>query len=337
MSRPQTKPIFVAPVSGGYFPNQVAILRQLFILKIFPEIMLGASGGAVSSYIALASDFEPQKLLLVCNEISSSTFIKRWIPSPLPSEAFGFFAGAIYNSSRGGIELLQRHLTPITSVGTEIWVSSFNKGENKTRLFCNRGRYTTIVDESKLNLKRYQMMEPGYADGDIEYIGSFTIASASIPGIVPSQLIDENNYVDGGIHYASPLTPMSDIFDKEFRCIYINCINIEGTKGIDKDVNCIHNTKWSITNLINGSINNDRNKGISILELLAVKKGKKVKVETYHVSSLADKYKTYLSDFFIEVYPKENVELNLFKFNGEDVVNLIEQQKGDLHVRAWYI
>ena len=53
-------------------------------------------------------------------------------------------------------------------------------------------------------------MPLNFLSGDMNEIGKSIIASASIPFIFDSQTIGNNEYYDGGVMYASPLTPLQD-------------------------------------------------------------------------------------------------------------------------------
>ena len=75
-------------------------------------------------------------------------------------------------------------------------------------------------------------MEPYFSSGNIESIANSTIASASIPTVVPPQIIDGEYYVDGGVGGAPPLTIMQESIlhlskKKSLHLIYINSFDLD--------------------------------------------------------------------------------------------------------------
>lgn len=330
--------VFVCPISGGFFPSQVAIYKHMCNYGVIPEVALSSSGGTIATYVAIASDFNPFKIMLVCEDITPSTLMTNWLPKPLPSEVFGFFIGSIFNSSSEGPKLLEKYINVINLEKVEVWTGTYNQSKSKTRLFCNKSEGKTIINPDIFDYTVYQMMEPGYGDLDIEKISKFVMASASIPSLVAPQIIDNDKYVDGGINYASPLSPMNNMFDENINCIYINSFNIEEDTSLNQEVNCLRKTRWAIDGLTSGTVINDRNLGISILEKISIKKNIPIKMEEY---KLDDTFKSrlsgYKSDYFIELYPLKSAKLNMINFTSEQLRTMINEQYKMIYVRAWYL
>jgi predicted acylesterase/phospholipase RssA len=196
--------ITISPVSGGYFPAQVAAMLLMSEAGYEPKILGGSSGGNVAVYICHLGDFENDRVEKVLMEMNSRMFVRSWYESPLPSELMGFFKGSIYNMGDGGQAFLENFSNSKRIQNREIWTGTFNSTHGKAQFFCNRSHKTAILDNRCVDNKMLQCLDPIYCDGDIEIIAKVISASASIPALVPNQDINGETYEDGGLYYASP-------------------------------------------------------------------------------------------------------------------------------------
>ena len=96
--------IYCIPSSGGRFACQLGLLSEVCGILDKPCTILATSGGNLSSYILLASDYSANGILRVCNYISSKLFSMTWWPKNLnflPSFIIGFTRGSIYKAGSG--------------------------------------------------------------------------------------------------------------------------------------------------------------------------------------------------------------------------------------------
>lgn len=212
--------IFVFPVSGGAFPVQLGLLAELTANQnIIPDLALGSSGGNVAAYICHACQWKGSGSTMteIVKPINSEMFVTSWWPKGLrfmPSWMIGYFKGSVYSSGTGATELFQKMFTKESICSTEIWTGTLNKVTGKGQFFCNRRQADSILkpsrDDTYASLFSRDCMPLTYMNADIELISKVTIASASIPVLVPEQIINNQVYVDGGTLFASPLTALQD-------------------------------------------------------------------------------------------------------------------------------
>jgi len=218
--------VYVLPVSGGWFPMQLMLLGQVYQARLLnaggrfksteeytPDICCAASGGNIATYIAMAGDWSDAGISRVSSNIHSEMFCRNWWPSYmtfLPTWILGIFAGALFRTGYGANMLLDKIFTPSTIQKTEIWTGTFNQSTRTCELFCNKKPGETYVWPLTYNRFLYRSMPLNFLRGNMMEIGKAIMASASIPFIFNSQTIGNHEYADGGIMYASPLTPLQD-------------------------------------------------------------------------------------------------------------------------------
>ena len=218
--------VYVLPVSGGWFPMQLMLLGQVYQARLLnaggrfksaqeytPDICCAASGGNIATYIAMAGDWSDAGISRVSSNIHSEMFCRNWWPGYmtfLPTWVLGIFAGALFRTGYGANMLLDKIFTPSTIQKTEIWTGTFNQSTRTCELFCNKKPGETYVWPLTYNRFLYRSMPLNFLRGNMMEIGKAIMASASIPFIFNSQTIGNHEYADGGIMYASPLTPLQD-------------------------------------------------------------------------------------------------------------------------------
>ena len=218
--------VYVLPVSGGWFPMQLMLLGQVYQARLLnaggrfksaeeytPDICCAASGGNIATYIAMAGDWSDAGIRRVSSNIHSEMFCRNWWPGYmtfLPTWILGIFAGALFRTGYGANMLLDKIFTPSTIQKTEIWTGTFNQSTRTCELFCNKKPGETYVWPLTYNRFLYRSMPLNFLRGNMSEIGKAIMASASIPFIFNSQTIGHHEYADGGIMYASPLTPLQD-------------------------------------------------------------------------------------------------------------------------------
>lgn len=203
--------LFVLPVSGGAFPNQIALMAELASVGVRPDLVVGSSGGNVAGYIGLAADWSPYAMERISALLNSKLFARSWWPWPLsgiPSVLAGYFLGTVYRAGEGALELFRSIFTPQTIGGTEIWTGTLNRTTRRPQFFCNRRREESCLDPKTFDPRLLNCMPLTFLNEDIEKISKVCLASASIPILVPEQIIDNHYHTDGGTAFASPLTAL---------------------------------------------------------------------------------------------------------------------------------
>jgi len=337
--------VLVLPISGGGFTAQLSAIQLLSRREIEYDIVLAASGGNVAAYIAMAADWKENGIERISQMVSSEMFTSRWLPPPLPSTLYGFFCGSIYNKGCGCEDIFNEIYSGISIKNTEIWTGTFNSTQSRPCFFCNKSKDESILNRKKMNLGIIECMNPIYLDGDINVIAKATMASASIPTYVPPVNIEGENYSDGGLYFASPLTVMQDAIcersektDSKLHIIYITGRDISEctTKGNDGNlITCGWN---SVAEMIRGHLLCER---LSAFEML-----RKDKPHFVAFPATEDNLKEYIritkdrslcSRSVIEIYPIVSNEINIGSFDAYDVSKSMEKARKNMGCRLWWV
>lgn len=228
--------VYVLPVSGNYFPVQLALLSALstaLTLSRFkqpppfssirlekPDIAMGSSGGNICAYLGLACDWDRTKMLSRLDIFRSEAFLME--PNMLlPSFVLIPFSKSLYLNGYGFEPTFKAIFTPASicsPTSTEIWTGTYHRKSGQQRLFVNRTLETAIltpfefstVSPGEKPLFLGTNIDPIYAAGDRVLLAKATLASASIPWLVKPILINGEQYSDGGEAFASPFTSLAD-------------------------------------------------------------------------------------------------------------------------------
>lgn len=207
--------LLVAPVSGGYFISQVAIIATLLEARGGQQfdINCGASGGNIACYIASLFDKTSESMEKITYSLNSDMFLDNWWATNLefiPSMVIGIFkSGGIYKPGYGS-ELFVKHIftTKIINASStpEIWSLAFNLKDYLSELFCSKGKDKSILSKY---ITEEMLLEAGcqkttYCDGDLDLITSVITASAALPPLRPPVLINKVKFTDGGVSRSSP-------------------------------------------------------------------------------------------------------------------------------------
>lgn len=335
--------LIVLPVSGGGFTVQLAIIQHLCEVKIVPNVILSSSGGNVAAYVASAADWKWSGIERIASKLSQNLFIKPWSNISLLSLAIGYFKGNVYDKGKGIYDFLSQYFNEFNISKYEIWTGTYNKNKQKARLFCNVSSKRTAFDISCIDYELTQSMEPVFADGNIELIIQAGIASISIPSIVPPQKIFNEEYVDGGVANASPLTIMQEPIlkylrdtDDSLHIIYINSVDLSSPK-IDPIHNVIDNWKQTTHDLIRFQTVFDRLIGYEILRCQSGNIYKREFNCNYENLKKVKELYSYIRYSMLEIYPKDNFDVNITKFNGDDVLCCIHKAYSNCSCRLWFV
>jgi len=329
--------IAVLPISGPMFAAQIGIGIELTSCGWDPSIMLTASGGGIAGHIFNASDCNPNKIFETSGLLSSDLFCRKWFPY---GSFYGYYhgytkEGCLFNSGRGVSELLRSVYSPDLIGKREIWSLTYNDTRKKAQLFCNRSssqiRGINVVPEQDI----YQIDKHYYCDEDIDLIAKVVIASASVPGLVPPQIIDDCSYQDGGLSCASPMSLMADVFNQyeKLHITYVNCSDInEETQGkpiiktLPMEMNEARKTVLRHVTI------HDRAACYNLINR-PTKECFDLTEENYRYVQHVQKSKKRT---LLEVYTTETTGVNIVNFTGSDLQNYLLKNKGSYLCRFWH-
>jgi len=339
--------VWILPISGGYFPNQIAIVKQFLNKKYKPDIMLATSGGNLTAYLTLISGFNASKIDFFAHQLRSQMFLKPWSMVYPLSMVMGYYNGSLYSSGIGVEEFMTDYLTKNNVFDCEIWTGTVNKKKNKPQLFCN-------LSEKDSKLSKYfcrqqndeTCLTPIHADGDIAKIIKYSKASAAIPGYVPPIIIDDEEYVDGGHYSPSPIQLLNNILinyvkdeDSKLHMIYIHSENdekykIKTTTILDDWLSFLNS---NISNQCRGDCNCAKNI-LSTFDLNNIKfcQGNITKEDDrfYHEY---DKIKANHMYTLLKLYPLVDTGLSINNFNGDDVRKIIDSTFDNVGYCLYYV
>lgn len=332
--------ILVLPVSGGYFVSQCAAIQRLCETYYKPDVCMASSGGNVSAYIAAAAEWQYPCIKRVAEDLNNGIFSKPWFPISFISSICGFFKGQMFNHGSGVEGFFREYFNESNVKNSEIWTGAYNDDLDKISLFCNRGPEDSVFSRLDFDETLTQTLPPVYADGDIALISKASLASASIPTVVPPTIIDGHNYVDGAIFSASPLGIMQASLMKKVRknkknlhITYLNCMNLSEPENLTS-INILQNSRRTIKKAIRCQITADRLTAHNCISHFG-----DVDYQEYPIDQITDvqqqRYQYQAS--LLEIYPTDCKEIDITNFTGKEVIESIDQNYSKLACRLWYV
>lgn len=323
--------LLVLPISGGGFVAQLALIKHMCIANIIPDVSLASSGGNVSAYIAAAGDWKWASIERISGDLNKSLLSTQWSAIGCLSLVIGYYKGNIYSNGTGIKDFFDKYFTTDTVKKYEIWTGSYNKTKQKIQMFCNRGKYESIINTDDLDHNLTQTLEPVFADGDIDLISKATLGSASVPTLVPGERIGDDEYIDGGVGGASPMIYMKQPILKhlnekkdDLHIIYANSLDVEKTSLINQR-NFMDNLKGITNNITTSQKIMDRLCCYDIL-LNANKTIIKKNFPCNHINlTIYKNIILYSSMSMLEIYPDETHDVNIMTFEGENVKKSIKK------------
>ena len=343
--------IYVAPVSGGSFPIQLAYLCELYeATKMYkkklkgyedyaPNLVFASSGGNVASYIGLAADWSPSGIEWIASNLESEIFVTSW-SRYLPSILVAPFTGSVFRPGYGTQYIFKSIFTDVSIQRSEIWTGVYDPTRDKGKFFCNKGEDNAIIKlkEADKTIKINSLLKPTYLNGNVEEIAEATTASASIPFITQEQKIEINSYADGGTIYSSPFSSMTtqirDLIRKDhnrLQLIYF-CPNNE-----DETSSYPIKLMLPIHSLIKGCLMRDRYTSIDLIHSIA----KKVYEHHYpeantEVLAKVLKFVQKKGHYVLWLYPITNENsIKITGFKGEQVVACIKKAREKYGIYVW--
>lgn len=338
--------LLILPISGGAFPLQLSMLCHILNANpnYDPEIILSASGGNVAAYITLAGGWNAAGIRRISKQIHSGFFIRRWSWLNMINSAIGYFAGTLFNYGEGLSDFFNNIFTRDKVISKEVWTAVYNRDLQKGQIFCNRSYNTSILPVDSIDFQAAQVLPPQYCDGDLDKISKLSLASASIPSLVPPQKIDNQNYVDGGIYASSPLTLLNGTILKTCRqnyngichMIYCNSINLY-QNNFTPQKTILNSWKQIIIDWIRSQTIHDRYTAYNMLQNY----GRPISYYNFDFNyKTAKHYFEFINKVqasLLEIFPIDEVSIDIGNFNGQTVVNNIDSGLLNLQARFWYI
>lgn len=337
--------VLVLPVSGGGFVSQLGILQHLCEIAFVPDVTLASSGGNVASYICSAANWRWASIERIARELSHGFFVQPWANIPGLSMVIGYFKGDMYHQGTGVHSFLSQYFDNETIMKHEIWTGTYNKTQQKARLFCNLTRENSHLDPCLINHELTQSLEPVYAGGNIALIGDASIASASIPSVVAAQRIFGEDYVDGGVAGASPMSIMKDpLLDyvAQNKCplhlVYVNSVDLSNPQhGNAGSNNLIDNVRQITHNIVRSQTVIDRLACYEIFE----RQGSDILFEEFicdnttmqRIQNIHANTKFSMTEF----YPITPFDINIVNFESDDITKGIRSAYNNCKCRLWYI
>lgn len=335
--------LLILPVSGGGFVTQLAILQHLCELEYIPDLILASSGGNVAAYIAAAANWKWNNIERISGELSQELFVKSWNSITSLSMVIGYFKGDVFNKGNGVNKFMNKYFNENTVKKYEIWTGTYNKNQQKARLFCNRSKDDTILNMKYFDHDLIQTMEPVFTNGNLELISNVGAASASIPALVSPQIIDGEDYIDGGVASASPLTLMQEPIIRYIRenndslhMIYVNSIDLSHS-NYKQNNNVFDTWKQASHNMVKSQTVIDR---LFAHEMLKKNKGEmKRKDGTCNYQNMKEikELQKNIKYSLLEIYPNGDFDINLINFNGDTIKSAIHIAYKNCKYRFWWI
>lgn len=335
--------VLVLPVSGGAFVSQLAAIEHLCEAGFVPDVSFASSGGNVATYIAAAARWKWPRIKRIAEDLTQDLFVRPWSTIGFVSSILGYFNGDMYNHGKGVGEFLASHFTSDSIREHEIWTGAYNKDRHKFRLFCNRSPCDSLFKELDFDHELTQTLPPIYADGDLNMLAKACLASASIPAVVPPQVINGEHYVDGGIFGASPMTVLHEPLFRKLRkkreplhITYLNSLDLS-TAEMEHAKNILDTSKQAIEEVVRSNIVNDRFSAYSCIRRY---QGEDHVVDFPCNAENLEKVRQVrekIPGSLLEIYPKVNLMLNITNFTGKDVVKAIDANYPHCHCRFRWI
>lgn len=332
--------VLVVPVSGQYFVNQLGVLVNLSKLNWRPDLILATSGGNVASYIIEAAEWDENKIEMVFENMKCDMYVSSWFPNFYISLFIGLYKGTIYDSGVGCDDFFYKYFG--CGIEREIWTGVFNKTDNKAQLFCNKSEKKSIIaiDDEDLELNR--MDEPVYMNEDYKFMSKVCMASATIPGLVPDQIINNKHYIDGGIAAPSPLSEVLEqlkILGRDgLSIVYVPAHDIEtDVPGIPfTSINTLANFSDAHFMIQMYNCIQDRKIAHNLVSKLSSAEGVKQYNKIFEHADIKRLNCVFSKKFsMVEMYPQEIKKIKFEDFTTKDLKETLKISKESTWFRVW--
>lgn len=327
--------IYILPISGGFFPNQLALISVLsetkhsLQMKKSPDVCIGSSGGNISAYISLANSWNETRIKAYISKIKMHMFIESWLPI-LPTFLAFPFTGSFFRSGNGIESVLQNSFNSASIQSCEIWTGTYNNNYNKSHLFCNKEKNTTILSPTNDELSSIGSLSPMYLNGNVKLITKVLQASAAIPVLINPIKIDNNFHADGGVMFPSPVVMLKHSIrryllenpNEKLQLNYINCYNLEpGEKS---------QFLSQVESIFHGIVIMERELCISLfLEFCPKYEVKEYTSDVSFFEKIKDKH------YLLICYPIYNNQINITNFDYKDILSCFDSTRKNFKILVY--
>src|SRR6056297_2613054 len=137
--------IFVLPVSGGRFCNQLSSIKSICDIEIKPELIFSSSGGNVVAYLYLASKFHSMEIDRISKKLNHNFFIKEWNNLSLVNFVIGYFKSGVHDKGDGVTDFIKSQINLELLNSMEIWTGTYLINSKKSKLFCNLSKENSLL------------------------------------------------------------------------------------------------------------------------------------------------------------------------------------------------
>jgi hypothetical protein len=257
----------------------------------------------------------------------------------------------MYATNPNPEKFMARFFNSESATKTEVWVSAVNEHTSKLGLFCNRSLEHSNIRGENYNVDTYNGEPLRYLSGDLTGISRSMIASCSIPIMIDPTDVCGNSYIDSGVKFASPLTPLQDEIralsekNRGIHMTYISGYDVETSLGISKKKKQGTLEKFETIpgHIVRGGVISDRSVAIQIIRSqVKNSNGTEAKRFRYGICPISSlnhllARKKKCDSSLIEIYPIESIEIDILNFYGSDVVKTISKMRSKLGVRVWWV
>jgi hypothetical protein len=258
-----------------------------------------------------------------------------------------------------------------TIKNVEILSGTFKKTKKRSGFFCNKNEDETYISSITYSPYLFKTMPLQFLNGDINKISKITVASASVPILFKPVEYEGEEYIDGGVTYSSPLTPMQDelyniikgittpsmkdLISSPFPLPSKDSIGLKGRRNKDY----LHMTYFSPYNMDNttekvdstigvdsflsymtdASSLKDRSVGITLLQRLKTDLQDIYFEDSRYTTFSLNELLTNTSNthYFCEIYVRNNEWIDLNKFTSQDILNKMNEAESQIEWRFWYV
>lgn len=329
--------IVIAPISGQHFVNQIAAYLNLLKYKYKPQVTLSASGGAVTSTMAMISNYDYNSMIRNVSEVNSSRFVSSWVPEFIdfiPSGVVGIFQGSLYKHSDD--VSMRDFIKPVTLRDHEIWIMAYCLNNKAPALFCSTSSEKSFLQSCSQECSINQSKIFQFLNGDVKTYYDAMIASSSVPTVVPYKEINKKYYADGGMIYASPFIPFRNQIEtlESFHLLYINGRDLDA--GEHSTVNpdyttLVNTTEDTTTAIVNSCLIQDRYTCYTLIQSKGVTKHEDITLDNYF------KRKSEWQYSLMEMYPVKDCTIDFTNFTSQELMEKVEKQISQIGCRVWYV
>ena len=336
---------WVNPVSGGLLANQLAFMAELSKCGVAPDIALGSSGGNIANYVGLSANWQDAAIKKNALLLDSKMFAASWWPyymSFMPSWMIGYWKGSLYADGTGATALYQKIFTPESIIKTEVWTGTLNRTVGQGEFFTNKNKAQALIKSTAEEELFADELPLNYLSGDVVKISQVTMASASIPILIPEKNISGSLYVDGGTRFSSPLSGLQEqirdlIGSNTMHIDYFSSCNLNATnKSLPRTM--YENSSLTASELVTSLCIADRQVAIEIIQnsitgqlCFAELPGNTDSIK------LVEQIRKTCQRSVLEFYPTTSASLDIINFTGADVVKLMEDAQKNYKLRFWWI